>query len=117
MKDQHRNKAIVGVGLWFALILGYAAVAIAWKQTRDGERLFRPATLITFAILTVLAQYVCYFWGGNHLVKGRGQSGGLFLLGVLGPPAQFIVFIIILSLPDYHQPHIIPPPSKRRRNG
>jgi len=116
VKARHRTKAIVGVGLWFALLLVYVAVVIASRLTRDGERFFRPGPLIIIAILTGLAQYVCYFWGGHHLTKGRGQSGGFFLLGALGPPAQFIVFIVILSLPDHHEPHTLPRSRARKRN-
>jgi len=98
------------------MLLVYAAVLIATKvKGREGEPVFRGATLGAVAVLALVVQYVSFFWGCHHLAKGKGQSSGMILVGALGPLIQFILLLVIHSLPDHHEPHLLPGSSPRAK--
>ncbi len=101
MDARHKNKAIIGVAIWFAAI---PLVVLAWSVANkhfspaDKDTLKMARGIILAAFFAV--QYFCYFWGGSHLARAKGHSNGLIILGIFWPAQIVVLSLLLFALPD-----------------
>jgi hypothetical protein len=96
----------VGVTGWIA-----TTITLPFFLTLTRQRTSTSAAwIVTFCVL-LLAQWFFFFWGANHLAKGKGYSTLAILLGVL-PCLQPIVMIGLFAMSDRN-----PAASKSKRRG
>ena len=101
MITRHKNKAIVGVTVWFA------AIPLALVFHSIGKKFFPPVDrhdpFLGALLLSYLAvQYLAFFWGGTHLAKAKGHSPGMLAFGIFWPAQIMVLFALLFALPDKH---------------
>ena len=99
MLPGHRNKAIVGVGLWLIIFMGFFGLLIATRN--DKAESTTDSTLGTLWLIGLAIQILVAPWASYHLAKGKGYAGGLALLGLI-PCVQAILLTVLAVLPDHH---------------
>lgn len=107
MKPKHRNKALIGVTVWFALFAVSLATLLHGKSEPNWVYSIKSPTRIVAFVVEFVLLLVVYFWGCHHLAKARGYSTSVVFLGVLGPLVQLLVLTILLVLPDKAPEHTL----------
>src|SRR5690349_10876010 len=102
MLQGHRNKAIVGAGLWLTIFLGFFGLLIFAKNHKAESAI--DSTLGAFLLIGLAVQMLVAPWAIFHLAKGKGYSGALSGLGVI-PCVQAILLTVLAVLPDRHSRH------------
>jgi hypothetical protein len=99
MNLHHRNKAVLGVSVWFAVFIAFMILFLAnWPRTFDTGML-RGDAPVGLIWSTVLAQYLLFFWGGYHLARAKGYTVGVLAPGVF-PCFQILTIVVLLVMPD-----------------
>ena len=110
MDGRHKNKAIIGMTLWLAvipLIIVVCALHAAFFPESARSRNFVDLVIGIFLV----AQSVAFFWGGGHLAKAKGYSNAILVGGLLCWPSQLLLWGgLLFALPDKHRA-----PSERTR--
>jgi len=99
MNLRHRNKAILGVSLWFVVFLAFMILCLANFSRTFDTGLFRSNAPIGLIWTLVLVQYLLFFWGGYHLARGKGHTVGVLVPGVI-PCFQILTLAVLLVMPD-----------------
>jgi len=99
MITRHRNQAIVGVVIWFAVLLAYGLAAV-YASAHDGPG--PPFSAGLFSTLFwggIILGMLSFLWGGYHLAKGKGYSTALAAIGLF-PCLQPALLTMLFVLPD-----------------
>ena len=99
MNLRHRNKAILGLALWFCAFIGCIGLFV-FKGSKSWETDFLSGkTTVAMFWGTVVAQYVFFFWGGGHLARAKGYPNTILFFG-FAPCLHPLLVTMLLVLPD-----------------
>jgi len=111
----HKNKAWLGLALWFAPVPLLVLFFVLGKYfilefDKLADELFPYLFLGSIGL-----QYFAFFWGGSHLAKAKGYSPTMLYPGIIWPLQILMLGLLWLALPDKTPKKMAAPSSRRHR--
>ena len=100
MRIRSHNKILLGAGAWLALNVAIVTLLAGRGLGQRWALELSSQAVLALIVLALAIQFVCFCWGGIHLARSRECPELLLLIGLLGPPAQLVLWIVLFALPS-----------------